>query len=140
MIDLQVTHSIYYPHDFCGTRDSGPEPYDGASDIDKFKRWLVQPLKFYQTNKMCGRRADFLRVIHVGQHLSAEASDWYESSVYSVERDPHIRWTFLEVIRHLFRAFIDESALQLAVQSYYRVKYSESKGVYSYIRELKKAN
>jgi hypothetical protein len=58
--------------------------------------------------------------------------------VYSVERDPNVRWTFLEVIRHLFRAFIDESALQLAVQSYYRVKYSESKGVYSYIRELKK--
>jgi len=45
---------------------------------------------------------------------------------------------FLKVIRHLFRAFIDESALQLAVQSYYRVKYSEDKGVYSYIRELKK--
>jgi len=113
----------------------------GASDIDEFERWLVQLLKFYQTNKMCGRRADFLRVIHVGRHLSGEASDWYESHVYSIERDPHIRWMFLEVIRHLFRVFIDESTLQLAVQSYYRVKYSEDKGVYSYIRELeKKAN
>jgi len=41
MINLQVTHSIYYPRDFRGTRDHGPEPYDGASDIDEFERWLV---------------------------------------------------------------------------------------------------
>jgi hypothetical protein len=67
---------------------------------------------------MCGRRADLLRVIHVG-----------------------VRWTFVEVIHHLFGIFIDESALQLAVQSYYRDKYTEPKRVYSYIRELeKKAN
>ena len=39
-----------------------------------------------------------------------------------VPRDPHVRWIFLEVIRHLIRAFTDESALQLAVQSYYQVK------------------
>ena len=138
MIDLQVTHSIYYPRDFRGTRSPGPDPYNGASDIDEFERWLVQLLKFYQTNKMCGKRADFLRVIHVGQYLSGEASDWYESNVYSVDRDPGVRWSFMEVVRQLFRIFIDESALQLAVQSYYRVKYAESKGVYSYIRELKK--
>jgi hypothetical protein len=138
MIDLQVTRSIYYPRDFRGTRDPGPEPYDGASDIDEFEKWLVQLLKFYQTNKMCGRRADFLRVIHVGKHLSGEASDWYESTVYSIDRDPGVQWTFIEVVRHLFWTFIDESTLQLAVQSYYRVKYSDSKGVYSYIRELKK--
>jgi hypothetical protein len=87
---------------------------------------------------MCGRRADFLRVIHVGRHLTGEASDWYEYNVYSIERDTNVRWTFLEVIRRLFKAFIDESALQLAVQSYYRVRYSEDKGVHSYIRELKK--
>ena len=60
MINLQVTHSIYYPRDFRGTRDAGPEPYDGMSDIDEFERWLVQLLKFYQTNKMCGWRVDFL--------------------------------------------------------------------------------
>ena len=42
MINLQVTHSIYYPRDFRGTRDAGPEPYDGTSDIDEFERWLHQ--------------------------------------------------------------------------------------------------
>lgn len=138
MINAQVTQSIYYPRDFRGTRGPGPAPYDGTADIDEFERWLVQPLKFYQSGKMCGRRADFLRVIHVGQYLSGEASEWYEAKVYSVNRDPTIRWTFIEVIRHLFHTFIDESALQLAVQSYYRVRYSESKGVLSYIRELER--
>ena len=138
MINLQVTHSIYYPRDFRGTRDSGPEPYDGTRDIDKFEKWLVQLLKFYQTNKMCGRRTDFLRVIHSGKHLSGKASDWYETNVYSVERDPSIRWTFIEVICRLFLEFIDENALQLAVHSYYRVRYAEPKGVDSYIHELKK--
>lgn len=138
MIDLQVTRSMYYPRDFRGTRDPGPEPYDGVADVDEFEKWLVQLLKFYQTNKLCGRKADFLRVIHVGKHLSGEASDWYEATVYSIDRDPGVQWTFIEVIRQLFRTFIDKSALRLAVQSYYRVKYSESKGVYSYLRELKK--
>ena len=138
MINAQVTQSIYYPRDFRGTRGPGPAPYDGTADIDEFERWLVQLLKFYQSGKMCGRRADFLRVIHVGQYLSGEASEWYEAKVYSVNRDPTIRWTFIEVIRHLFHTFIDESALQLAVQSYYRVRYSESKGVLSYIRELER--
>ena len=71
MINLQVTHSIYYPQDFRGTRDPGPEPYNGVADIDEFERWLVQLLKFYQMNKMCGRRLD-LRVIHVGRHLEGE--------------------------------------------------------------------
>ena len=141
MINLQVTHSIYYPRDFRGTRDPGSEPYDGTADIDEFERWLVHLLKFYQTSKLCGRRADFLRVIHAGKYLSGEASNLYESHVYSVDRDAGIRWTFIEVVHHLFRAFIDESALQLAVQLYYRVRYSEARGVYGYIRELrKKAN
>jgi hypothetical protein len=138
MIEAQVTHSFYYPKDFRGLRDSGPEPYNGSADIDEFERWLVRLLKFFQVNKMCGRKADFLRVVSVGRYLSGEASEWYEAYVYSVDRDISIRWTFVEVIRRLFHDFIDESALQLAVRSYYQVKYSESKGVYSYIRELNK--
>ena len=75
MISLQVTHSVYHPQDFRGTRSHGPEPYDGVSDIEEFGRWLVQLLKFYQTNKMCRRRADFLQVIRIGWNLSGEASD-----------------------------------------------------------------
>ena len=77
MIDAQVTHSIYYPKDYRGLGDPGPEPYDRSADIDEFERWLVQLLKLYQINKMCGRKADFLRVVSIGRYLSGEASEWY---------------------------------------------------------------
>src|ERR1700742_5243337 len=58
MINLQVTHNIYYPRDFRGTRDPGPE-YDRVSDIDEFERWLVQLLKFYQTRCAGEGRASY---------------------------------------------------------------------------------
>ena len=136
MITHQVLMDVDYPKDFRGTRDPGPDPYEGSPDIDEFESWLVQLLEYFQMNKLCGPAADWLRIIKAGHHLGGQAQKWYASSVYTHQRNPGVVWTFLEVVKRLFKTFIDETALQTAVRSYQLVEYSEGDGVLEYLRVL----
>ena len=112
-----------------------PEKYVGEDDIDKFDKWLVQLLVYFQIFKITGLRTDATCIQYTGLYLSELAQQWYSQEVLAPTR--HVRhWTFNDLIFGLFRRFIHKASAQNAAIQYDHTKYSADKGVLAFYNEL----
>ena len=63
-----------------------PEKYVGKDDIDKFDKWLVQLLAYFQIFKITGPCTDATCIQYTGLYLSKLAQQWYSQEVLASTR------------------------------------------------------
>ena len=112
-----------------------PEKYVGEDDINKFNKWLMQLLAYFQIFKIMGLHTDATRVQYTGLYLSELAQQWYSQEVLALTR--HVRhWMFEDLIFGLFRRFIHEASTQNTAIQYDHTKYLADKGVLTFYNKL----
>ncbi|KAJ3474939.1 hypothetical protein NLI96_g12162 [Meripilus lineatus] len=114
-----------------------PDKYDGRDDLDMFDEWLMSIVQWMALMQLGGPKRDRLRLITLGQCLSKNALEWYNSEVASPNR-LHRKWTYKEVVCELFDHFIHKVSGKKASNKFKNVKYDPRKGASHLFTEMRK--
>ncbi|KAJ3485897.1 hypothetical protein NLI96_g4629 [Meripilus lineatus] len=114
-----------------------PDRYDGRDDLDMFDEWLMSIVRWMALMQLGGPKRDRLRLITLGQCLSKNALEWYNSEVASPNR-LHRKWTYKEAICELFDHFIHKVSGKKASNKFKNVKYDPRKGASHLFTEMRK--
>lgn len=122
-----------------GLRVDPPEPYDGRDDLIVWERWLDGLLSYFYFYRIVGADLDSQRVLLVGTWLTGFAVTWFAQEVTGPSH-ARKKWNFEGLITALFRRFLTEITAQKAVDAYYMVKYSKTKGALGFWNDLVQAS
>ncbi|KAJ3482298.1 hypothetical protein NLI96_g7074 [Meripilus lineatus] len=114
-----------------------PERYDGTDDLDVFDGWLMDVVRWMALMQLGGSKRDRLRLITLGQCLSKNALQWYNTEVASPSRI-HRTWTFKDTVCDLFDHFIHKVSGKKASNKFKNVKYDPRKGASHLFTEMRK--
>lgn len=116
---------------------STPAAYAGEDDVESFSEWVINISRFFRMTRLVGRTLDQERIIVLGDLLSKQALQWYNSEVRAPERKRK-RWTLLDVVYALQERFVHKATAQLASERYERVRFSAATGVAGLSNEIMK--
>jgi hypothetical protein len=112
-----------------------PAPtYNGEDDLEIFMKWLQSYLTFLDIHRLVGRDSDYERILTLRATLAGPACDWYEVEI--LKEDGRHRTSFEEMMLNLSDEFLTPASATKAQSSFDRVRYSKSRGIRAYTREL----
>jgi Ty3 transposon capsid-like protein len=82
-----------------------PEPYSGGSDLEEFKGFIANILRWLKINYLLGPTSIDLQVSYMGTCLTGEAQEWFHRNVEHF--DHQVRdWTLETMVQGLQKQFL----------------------------------
>jgi hypothetical protein len=108
--------------------------YGGSDDLEEFMKWLQKLLTFVDIHQLVGEANDYNRTLTVGSAMEGAAQSWYNLNIRGplCERPA----SFTDTILRISDEFLTPASATKAQQSFDRVKYSRSRGIRSFVREM----
>ncbi|KAF9251459.1 hypothetical protein L218DRAFT_1010514, partial [Marasmius fiardii PR-910] len=131
----QVGEETPYVEGLKSIKISEPEHYKGQADVEIFEEWLLKVLRWMAVNRMCGPKADKIRVQTIGMLLSDKGARWFDDEVASPHRTQE-DWTFEDVVIGIFDHCVQTSTVHQSSRKFDKVKYEPSKGIKDYYNTL----
>ena len=118
-----------------GLKLQPPELYSGKDDIEVFSNWIAQLFRWMRLAGLSGPDMDRSRVDVLGQMLSGEAQQWY-NSVVDNPNSLSVLWDFENALIALYTRFVHHSTTLTATDKFDNVKYSKNGGAVQLANEL----
>jgi Retrotransposon gag protein len=88
-----------------GVKLKHPEPYSGGSDLEEFKGFIANILRWLKMNYLLGLTSIDLQVGYLGTCLTGEAQEWIHRNVEHFERQVR-DWTLETIVQGLQTRFL----------------------------------